>query len=115
MKIKFNSDKHVNFGISVSPKMKYIMLKETKKFYTKSEALNLLSLIESGSDKYCLKGFKMSIPNKRTKSIYCDIFINSKLKNGGSCIIHTFLGKFKNKEIQYKPLENLIKNLGTTF
>ena len=109
MKIKSGTNKFINFGITVSPKMKYIIFKETKKFYTRKEASKLLSMIEKGSDSYSLEGFKMSVPDKKERNIFCDIFINSKQKNGKSCLIHSFLGKLKRK-IQYNPLAKIIKN-----
>ena len=111
MKISFNKTFFPNFGIYVSPKMKYNIFKETKKFYNRKDAEDLLSLIESGSDKFKLEDFRMSVPNKRKKSIFCDLFITSKAKNGKNCLIHTFLGKLKDKSIQYYPLEKIIKNI----
>ena len=111
MEIKFNTYKYPSFGVYVSPKMKYTLFKETKKFYTRKEASKLLSLLENSSDKYSLERFEMDIPNKREKNIFCEIFIKSKLKSGKSCLIRTFLGKFRNRKIQYKPLEDIIKNL----
>ena len=38
MKINFNTKISPNFGIFVSPKMKYTLFQETKKFYSKKEA-----------------------------------------------------------------------------
>ena len=111
MKINYEPNKYINFGIYVSPKMKYTLFKETKKFYTRKEAKNLLTLIESSSDKYNLDMFKMNMPNKREKSIFCDLFITPKTKNGKSCLIHTFLGKKNNKQIQYNPLARIINNI----
>lgn len=111
MRINNNTYKNINFGISVSPKMKYNIFKEIKKFYTKSEAIDLLSLIESASDKYNLEDFRMSVPNKREKNIYCDLFITPKAKRGENFLIHTFLGKLKNKMIQYNPLSRIIRGL----
>lgn len=111
MKINSTLIKPVNFGISVSPKLKYTIFKETKKFFSRKEASNLLSLIECSSDRYRLYGFKMSVPNKRGRNIFCDIFVKSKQKDGKICLIHGLIGKLKSKQIQYKNLADLLKKI----
>ena len=111
MEINSDTYKSANFGITVSPKMKYTLFKETKKFYSRKEASKLLSLVESVSDKYTLENFKMSIPNKREKSIFCDIFIKSKQKSGKNCLIHAFLGKLKDKNVNFSLLEKSLREI----
>ena len=70
MKINFTTNNYTNFGISVPPKMKYTLFKETKKYFTKREANDLLELIQNASNNYILDGFKMSVPNKRERKIF---------------------------------------------
>lgn len=111
MKIFFNTAKSPNFGTYVSPRMKYKIIKETKKFYNRKQAQNIINLIQNSSDEYNLNEFTMSMPGKREKRIFCDIFITSKNKNGKNYLIHTYLGKFKDKNIKWNSLSNIIKKI----
>ena len=111
MKIKVNNAKSPYFGIHISPEMKYTIIKETKKFYNRKQAKNMINLIQNGSDNYKLDMFEMTMPNLREKSVFCNIFITSKAKSGKSCLIHAYLGKLKDKKIKYNLLKNIIKNI----